>query len=121
MKQKLNKLFLSLTILFFIFMAVLDFFPSIGISPKMAVIGVVLFGILTAATEYRPYTTATPKKRFRQSLIITHAILAVLLVLTLAGGESQSGISLSNPIIWLIYIFSLFASYIRYKKQPTEA
>ena len=82
------------------------------ISPKMAIIGVVLFGILTAAT---------PKKRFHQSPIITHAILAVLLVLTLAGGESQSGISLSNPIIWLIYIFSLFAPYIRYKKQPTEA
>ncbi|WP_413367263.1 hypothetical protein [Lysinibacillus sp. 3P01SB] len=121
MKKTLNKLFLSLTILSFIFMAVLDFFPSIGISPKAAVIGVVVFVILTAVTEYRPYTTATPKKRFRQSLIITHAILAVLILLTLAGGQSQSGISLSNPLLWVLYFFSVFASYIRYKKQPTEA
>ncbi len=121
MKKTLNKLFLSLTILSFIFMAVLDFFPSLGISPKAAVIGVVVFVILTAVTEYRPYTTATPKKRFRQSLLITHAILAVLILLTLAGGQSQSGISLSNPLLWVLYFFSVFASYIRYKKQPTEA
>ncbi len=118
MKNKVNILSEVLVLVFLTLMIVIDFFPDIGISMSVGVIGVVTFIILSIITRQKGKSVFNPRK---QELIIIVCfglyIFTVLLILRLLGGQSQVGIELTNPLLWGLYLIGITVAYSNYKKE----
>lgn len=113
-----SKIFLSLTVLCFGLLIIIDFFPNINIDKNIFVIGVLLFGILSSILDRTLKSKSkTAKQSLIVSIIIPIALIIYLVLLTILGGSSQSGIGLNNPVVWLLYIAAILGGYIKYKKS----
>lgn len=113
-----SKIFLSLTVLCFGLLIIIDFFPNINIDKNIFVIGVLLFGILSSILDRTLKSKSkTAKQSLIVSIIIPTALIIYLVLLTILGGSSQSGIGLNNPVVWLLYIAAILGGYIKYKKS----
>ncbi|KGR78596.1 hypothetical protein [Ureibacillus sinduriensis] len=113
----LSKIFFCLTVVCFGLLIIIEFFQNINIDKKIMVISVLLFGILSSIFE-RTITSKikTAKQSLIISIIIPTALIIYLVLLTILGGSSQSGIGLNNPVVWLMYIATIVGGYVKYKK-----
>lgn len=113
-----SKIFLCLTVLCFGLLIIIDFFPNIYIDKNIFAIGVLLFGILSSILDKTLKSKSkTAKQSLIVSIIIPTALIIYLVLLTILGGSSQSGIGLNNPVVWLLYIAAILGGYIKYKKS----
>ncbi len=113
-----SKIFLCLTVLCFGLLIIIDFFPNINIDKNIFAIGVLLFGILSSILDKTLKSKSkTAKQSLIVSIIIPTALIIYLVLLTILGGSSQSGIGLNNPVVWLLYIVAILGGYIKYKKS----
>lgn len=100
MKKRVNSISQILVVLFFTLMVVIDFFPNIGINMSLCTIGVITFIILAVITRQKGEPVFNSSKQ--EFIFILYSgiyILSLLLILTLLGGVSQTGIGLTNPIV----------------------
>jgi len=49
-------------------------------------------------------------------IVSTVYILFLMVLLTALGGKSVSGISFDNGFLWIVFLFSLFEMYFKWKK-----
>ena len=117
MKNKLNNTLLYLSIVSLLFIIVADYFPNIGINSIIGVISLLIFVLLFILTHEKERKNLNPRKTLIIDFIFGSSLILLLIILTLLGGESQSGISLKNPIIWLLYLIAIFSSWSNYKKS----
>lgn len=107
-KSHFEEIFLYLTITPLL---IVDFFPGIfpftSFDKKLYLylfLGLILLSLLLRRSK-------TTKFNLTHRLIFLLYPLALLLVLSLLGGVSSSGISLSHPVLWLLVLVELFRIY----------
>ena len=118
MKKKIYNLFLGMTSSSFILMIVVDFFPeAINIQLRTILFLLILFGIIAALTQDKASIKSNPNISKVLTLIFGTSIILLLVILTLMGGQSQSGIGINNPIIWLLYFVSVISVLFKKKEK----
>lgn len=116
MKKKIHILSLGLTIFFFILMLVVDYFPeAINIQLRTILFLLISFVIISGLTEDRANYESNSNISKMSTLIIGTSIMLLLIILTLIGGQSQSGISINNPLTWLVYLASIIPVFFNKK------
>ena len=63
----------------------------------------------------------SPETDFRWQIGMSLYVLLLIIVFTLFGGRSQVGLSLSNPIVWILFVISMIDSMKSYKKVKGTA
>ncbi|MDV2884833.1 hypothetical protein RYX45_06560 [Alkalihalophilus pseudofirmus] len=107
---------------FFILMLVKDFFPAVPVSMTVAAL-VVVFSILLSVV-FRPKSKPVFQSAKQELLfiIVTSAgFFGLLALLPVFGGTSERGISVTSPILWGVFLISLFTAYNRYKKEKQQS
>ncbi|HWK23330.1 MAG TPA: hypothetical protein VNS08_09905 [Ureibacillus sp.] len=121
MNNLLSKVFLLLAALSFCLLIILDFFPVIEFHKIYSFIGILLFGFLSAITDKNNSSKNKPAKQILLMWAIAPtALILLLVVLTLLGGHSESGVGIDNPVIWILYIGTIISAGLRLKKNPGE-
>lgn len=100
--------------LFLSILLVYDFFPSlqnIFYIPRSLLIALMLIAIVLFANKNKEKTSVKFK------VFITVYLLALTALLTALGGHSLSGISIKNPLIWMIAIVTVLEGFKTKKQQ----
>lgn len=95
-----------------------DYFPEIvGFLniPKWLVVFVLLFIFITCGYFVRD--TKEGKYALIWSIVFMVYCIFLMLLLTILGGTSQLGISLDNPVIWILIGIDIFEIIRRRKKS----
>ena len=118
MKKRINLISELLAAGFFTLMFVIDFFPNIGIPMNVVIIGVVICIVLALITRQKGEAVFRSSKQELMFTIFSGIyIFSILLILTLLGGSSQVGLSLTNTMLWAFYVIGVLFSYTKYKKE----
>lgn len=122
MKRKIHHLFLGLTTFFFIFLVVLDFFPAaINIQSKIIIFLIILFGIISVVTQDKDNVKSNAYiSKIGSPLILTTLLVLLIIILTLMGGQSQSGVGIDNPVIWLLYLATIISVLFKKRKNVSN-
>ncbi|RHW37500.1 hypothetical protein D1B33_08155 [Lysinibacillus yapensis] len=120
MKKTMNKLFKMLSILSFTGMIIIDHFPVMSIKPLA--VSTLTLAILATITNDRSVLKKFPnlRKELFELIYLLGGLLLLFLLLTLLGGESQSGIGLNNPTIWILFAISTITILVRYLKLKKQ-
>ncbi|MCM3636265.1 hypothetical protein M3152_00935 [Sporosarcina luteola] len=98
-----------------------DFFPELNgflQLSKPLLIGLILIFLFSGFFINR-FQKASLKSDLLWQVILTSYLLLLLIAYTLLGGESQVGISLSNPFLWIVLLITFFDIAKQYKKMKT--
>ncbi|GAE27795.1 membrane protein [Halalkalibacter wakoensis JCM 9140] len=118
MKKRVHLLAHVLVVGFFTLMAIIDFFPTIGMSMSVGTFGfIATIGLAVMTREKGEPVFTSSKQEFRFTIFSGIYLFTLLLVLSLLGGVSQSGIGFYNPILWGLYLLGLLTSYAKYRKE----
>ena len=117
----MKKLNLALMLVMLFAMTVLlayDFFPKFNnliIIPKPLLITLIIFIVLASIFSNR--IQKVDSIEILRYQIITLLYLFMLVVLfTILGGSSQVGITLRNPVLWIVIAISVFEIFQQQKK-----
>ncbi len=77
----------------------------------------IIIGVIVSIFTYSNSTHAPNKKTYLINILISCSAILLLLFLALIGGESQSNVSLSNPMIWILFIGSILYNISKYKEH----
>lgn len=105
--------------LFLSILLIYDFFPSLqnifyiprSLLIALMLIAIVLFAIINYTNKNKEKTSVKFKVFF------TIYLLALTALLTVLGGHSLSGISIKNPLIWMIAIVTVLEGFKTKKQQ----
>ncbi|WP_163969427.1 hypothetical protein [Oceanobacillus halotolerans] len=118
MKKRINFVSQSLAAGFFTLVIIIDFFPNLGINMLFGIAGFIIFVLLAAITHQKGEPLyRSSKQEFIFTVLSGIYLFSLLIILNLLGGNSQSAISLTHPILLVLYFSALLFSYIRYKKK----
>lgn len=99
-----------------------DFFPDLNgflQLSKPLFIGLILFFLFSGFFINRFQKAPSPKSELLWQIILTSYLLLLITAFTLLGGVSQVGISLSNPVLWIVLLITFFDIAKQYKKMKT--
>lgn len=82
----------------------LDFFPQPYLPDWFSLIFWSALLLLIISVFLSKRIKITQKKSNNFTFYLALYIFTLIIIFSLAGGKSSSGISLSNPIIWIIFI-----------------
>lgn len=103
-----------------------DFFPNLNDLLNIPKPVVIVFLLLILFLGF--YTTPLLKNSILRSNFLwgvttVFYLIGLIIVFSLFGGNSQVGLSLSSPALWVVLAISVFELYREYKKmkaaQPT--
>lgn len=95
-----------------------DFFPDLltyRVLPEILVL-LVLLVLVSVSIFYNRLKIDDSKEILVWQLTSTCYLFLVIVIFTMLGGASQVGISLSNPILWLVLAVSTIEIYQQKKK-----
>lgn len=95
-----------------------DFFPDLltyRVLPEILVL-LVLLVLVSVSIFYNRLKIDNSKEILVWQLTSTCYLFLVIVIFTMLGGASQVGISLSNPILWLVLAVSTIEIYQQKKK-----
>ena len=124
MKKNLHLLFLLLTGIAFLLLVAYDFYPFEFIGQGYLIGAVFLFWFASVGTQNfsDEKTPEKSRKLARNVFIGTTLLMGYIAVLSMIFGESTAGIDIYNPVVWLIYAFTLYSFYKNYvKKKKAKA
>ena len=102
---------------------VYDFFPKLNgfiQIPKPVFIGFVLLTLFSGIFFNRNNKSeSSVKSDLIRQVIFTSYLIVLILVFTLLGGNSQVGISLSNPFLWIALMITVYDHMKQYKKMKS--
>lgn len=96
-----------------------DFFPGLNLSvyiPKPILIGLMLLTVLISIFRNGFQKDQFTQDNLKWQIITVGYLFALIIILTLAGGVSQVGLSLTNPFLWIVLVISIFDIVNGYKK-----
>lgn len=99
-----------------------DFFPEVNgflQLPKPLFIGLFLLTLFSGFFINQLQKVPSPKSDLLWQTILSSYLLLLIIVFTLLGGASQVGISLSNPVLWIVLLITFFDISKQYKKMKT--
>lgn len=113
MNKSLGMLLYGVDLIIIFLLLYIDFFAH---DTSNAII-LVLVGVLAVSTIISAYADRDePQKRIGFfSLVTTIVIFLLMLIFERAGGVSEIGLSLENPIVWAVFLISLWMSYKKIK------
>ncbi|MDX8046619.1 hypothetical protein SH601_11560 [Gracilibacillus sp. S3-1-1] len=119
------KLLSPLIILVLTAMLVFDYFPAlsdivpipIGVFIFIVIALIVINVIFNKNIEH----TYNEKKSLKSNLLLTGYFIVLMVVLTLLGGKSVTGISLDNGILWMLILFSVVNTILRWRRATRES
>lgn len=99
-----------------------DFFPEVNgfiQLSKPLFIGLFLLTLFSGFFINRLQKVPSPKSDLLWQTILSSYLLLLIIAFTLLGGASQVGISLSNPVLWIVLLITFFDISKQYKKMKT--
>lgn len=121
MRRLVNWLSNIMAMIFFTLMVVIDYFPNIWFDMKFAITGAVLFLLISTFTRQKGSSLfKSSKQQLIFTILLGGYLFLLFQLLTSLGGVSRSGIGINDPIVWLVYIFSVFMVYRKYKREVME-
>lgn len=99
------------------YLLVLDYFPQLMGFAMGKWIAVAVIAVLFLSGGFTAKKRSDEKMQAIWMLGSTFYLLALLVVLPLLGGTSSMGISLSNPIIWLLLAITAVQIYVKLTKH----
>lgn len=99
-----------------------DFFPEVNgfiQLSKPLFIGLFLLTLFSDFFINRLQKVPSPKSDLLWQTILSSYLLLLIIAFTLLGGASQVGISLSNPVLWIVLLITFFDISKQYKKMKT--
>lgn len=102
-----------------ILLIIYDFFPGLNLSvyiPKPILIGLMLLTVLISIFRNGFQKDQFTQENLKRQIITVGYLFALIIILTLAGGVSQVGISLMNPFLWIVLVISIFDIGKGYKR-----
>lgn len=115
MKKTINKLFIWLSAIFFLSIIAIDHFEFITIPLSIPLTLAIICFIGVAATGELS-NEINPRKKFVRNFFMTIGLMVFIAILALLGGQSQSGIGIDRPLIWLLAVLSVLYSYYNYMR-----
>lgn len=116
MKRKI----LSVSVLVILTLLIIyDYFPQLIYFlhiPKSVLVGLLLLTIIIGIFMNYLQKEVSSKSTLSWQVTTILYLLALISILTLLGGTSQVGISLSNPVLWIVLLISVFELVREYKK-----
>lgn len=103
------------------YLLVQDYFPQLMGLASGKWIAVAVIAVLFLSGGFTAKKGKDEKSQAIWMLGSTFYLLALLVVLPLLGGKSSMGISLSNPIIWLLLAITVVQIYIKMQKKKKGA
>lgn|SRR5699024_6048524 len=98
----------------------LDFFPRPYLPDWFSLIFWSALLLLMISVFLNKMVKVTEKDSNNFTFFLGLYIFILIIVFSLTGGESSSGISLSNPIIWIIFIAGLFYDWRNLRSHQNE-
>lgn len=107
-------IYLAFTLLF-----VYDYFPDNFLSYKIPkeVMITVFVGLFLFSLFFKRFRGTDDKVVLRWQISSTAYILFLMGLLTALGGKSVSGISFDSGYLWIVFLFSVFDMYSKWKKM----
>lgn len=103
------------------YLLVQDYFPQLPGFAAGKWFAVAVIAILFLSGGFAARGNKDEKSQALWMLGSTFYLLALLVVLPLLGGTSSMGISLSNPIIWLLLAITAVQIYLKMPKKKKGA
>ncbi|NEY71354.1 hypothetical protein G4D63_06310 [Bacillus mesophilus] len=95
-----------------------DYFPRTSLTgtiPQGILIPIIL-GLLLFSLLYKKTKNINSKEILKWQIALTVYILFLMSLFTILGGESSTGLSFDNELVWIVILFSLFQIYNQWKK-----
>lgn len=99
-----------------------DYFPTIKAVvevPKLVFIFLVI-GLFLVSMLFNRNTSVANKGVLKWQVFITTYIVFLMGVFTVLGGKSDTGISFSNGVFWVVLLISLFEIFTQWKKVKSS-
>lgn len=113
----------SLNLIALTVLLVYDFFPNvipfINI-PKSILIGLLILTFVISIVPNRFQKDQSSRLNFKGQLLTAGYIFTLIIIFTLVGGVSQVGISLTNPVMWVVMAISVFDIVKVYKEEKVS-
>lgn len=102
---------------------VYDFFPKLNgflFLPKPMLIGLLLLIVSLGFFTKHFQKEKSAQSSFWWNVSLVSYLLSLIVLFTLLGGNSQVGISLSNPVLWIVVALTVFEMRKEYKKAKVH-
>ncbi|SOC43719.1 hypothetical protein [Ureibacillus acetophenoni] len=115
------KFFNTLDIIYFFVMSLLlvyDFFPNFPFAdsvPTNVLIPLILV-LMVLSILLKQYNDKSKKDLLKAQIFWTIYLLLLIVILTVLGGQSKTGIALDNGVLWIAVLISLVGPLSRWRK-----
>ncbi|MHC8516605.1 hypothetical protein [Sporosarcina sp. ITBMC105] len=100
-----------------------DFFPKLNdflFLPKPMLIGLLLLVVLLGFFTIHFQEVESAQSSFWWNVSLVSYLLSLIVIFTLLGGNSQVGISLSSPVLWIVVALTVFEMKKEYEKAKAH-
>ena len=110
-----------LLMLGFTFLMFNDFFPETlpGLNVSKWIV-LLLFLVIFTCISVLDDKEQEERRTFKWTMFSSLYLLFVVIGMSVFGGHSTSGISLDNPIVWALFLVSLFQISIQLKRRNSK-
>ncbi|MDN7227178.1 hypothetical protein QWY22_06690 [Planococcus liqunii] len=111
----------SLLLLGFTFLMFNDFFPEAlpGLNVSKWIV-LLLFLVIFICISVSADKELEEHRTLKWTLFSSLYLMFVIIGMSLLGGQSTSGISLDSPIVWALFLVSLFQISVQLKRRNSK-
>lgn len=112
------KSIISLIVLFMTLLILHDYFPNNPLADVFPanVLIVLIVGLYLFSLAFKKHSDKENKKILAWQIFSTVYFLILLVLFTLLGGKSTTGISFDNGFLWIVLLISIFEIKSQWKK-----
>ncbi|MEK4024835.1 hypothetical protein [Sporosarcina sp. FSL W7-1283] len=113
-------IFSVFTLLSITMLLIYDFFPELNKFLRLSTpifIGLFLMILLSGFYLNRIKNESSLPFNLAWQVTLTSYLFILIIVFILLGGDSQVGISLSNPVLWIVLMFTVVEDIRQYRKM----
>ncbi|MBZ5202868.1 hypothetical protein HU147_16800 [Planomicrobium chinense] len=105
----------------FTLLMIQDFFPATLLAikiPQGIIIGTIL--VIFICISFFSDKEKEKERGFKWNIFTSFYVIFLIVLLSLLGGQSTSGISLDSPIVWALFFISVFKIYEEFKRRQSK-
>lgn len=111
----------SILMLGFTILMIHDFFPETLLAlriPQWLIIGMIL--VIFICISFLSDKGEENEREITWNIFTSFYVMFLIVLLSLLGGQSTSGISLDSPIVWALFFISVFKIYEELKRRQSK-